>query len=76
VTVAQAPAVEPDKPAAVPAAQQPAAESPYERLQNAVAACTKQSGFLARNACEFEARKRYCPPLEGKVRECPFRTEL
>jgi hypothetical protein len=67
-------AASPSEPVKVAAGATPQlkAETPYERLQRAVAACGKEGTFLARNACEFEARTRYCPPLEGKVRECPF----
>jgi uncharacterized Zn finger protein (UPF0148 family) len=74
VIVAQPePAPEPPKPKPEPVAVAKE-ETPVERLNNAVVACKSKGGFFERNACEFEARKRFCPPLEGKVRECPIQT--
>ncbi len=61
---------EPPKPEPVPVVV-PKVETPQERLTNALAACKARGGFFEKNACEFEARKRLCPPLEGKTRDCP-----
>ncbi len=69
VIVPATPAPEPPKPEPVVVVKE---ETPAERLNNAFKACKAKGGFFERNACEFEARKRFCPPLEGKVRECPI----
>lgn len=64
----------PPKAEALPVAAA-AGDAPLEKLQAALAVCKSKGGFFERNACEFDARKRYCKPLEGKVRECPFSRE-
>jgi uncharacterized Zn finger protein (UPF0148 family) len=68
-----APAPEPAKPEPKPVAVvAPKVETPQERLAIALSACKGKGGFFERNACEFNARKQYCPGIEGTVRDCPI----